>query len=218
MLFWSKVFSKNYAQHLRNTLKGNYKVTTDWTGKRCLGITLDWDCKRRQVNLSMPKYGMKVWKQFQHNLKKIHHQSFPSAKIKCKDWIWSKEVAQLDCLPIAVTQKINLPTNYIRLRGRRPPLKTPQKDAFTGDLNFSIVTFCKIMFDISSNNGPVKKFKMYADEFFWPDSWRSLRSFVSGFNSWKINVLYNWFSKLLCTKPEKNETFERRALRLVRNT
>ena len=166
MLFWSKVFSKNYAQHLRNTLKGNYKVTTDWTGKRCLGITLDWDCKRRQVNLSMPKYGMKVWKQFQHNLKKIHHQSFPSAKIKCKDWIWSKEVAQLDCLPIAVTQKINLPTNYIRLRGRRPPLKTPQKDAFTGDLNFSIVTFCKIMFDISSNNGPVKKFKMYADESF----------------------------------------------------
>ena len=72
---------KEHDQHLIDTLKKTYKVTTDWSGKRYIGITLDWDHKQRQVHLPMPKYVKKVLKQFQHMLKKRQYQPFPSARI-----------------------------------------------------------------------------------------------------------------------------------------
>ena len=79
--FGVKYVGKEHAQHLKETLRQDYAVTTDWTGKRYIGITLDWDYKRRQVHLSMPKYAKKALKQFQHILNKRQHQPFPSAKI-----------------------------------------------------------------------------------------------------------------------------------------
>ena len=54
--FGVKYVGKEHAQHLKDTLEENYTVTTEWEGKRYIGITLDWDYKRRQVHLSMPNY------------------------------------------------------------------------------------------------------------------------------------------------------------------
>jgi hypothetical protein len=79
--FGVKYVGKEHAQHLKKTLEENYTVTTEWDGTRYIGITLDWDYKRRQVHLSMPNYVKKALKQFQHTLKKKQHQPFPSAKI-----------------------------------------------------------------------------------------------------------------------------------------
>ena len=84
--FGVKYVGKEHAQYLRDTLKENYNVTTDWSGKR----SLDWDYKRRQVYLSMPKYVKKSLKQFRHMLKKRQYQPFP----KCKDQLRRKEAVR----------------------------------------------------------------------------------------------------------------------------
>ena len=59
---------KEHAIHLKNTIEENYTVTTEWDGRRYIGITLDWDYKRRQVHLSMPNYVTKYLKEFKHKL------------------------------------------------------------------------------------------------------------------------------------------------------
>ena len=63
--FGVKYVGKEHALHLKQTLTADYAVTTEWDGKRYIGITLDWDYKRRQVHLSMPGYIQKAIKQFQ---------------------------------------------------------------------------------------------------------------------------------------------------------
>ena len=73
---------EEYAIHLKETLEENYTVTTEWEGKWYIGITLDWDYKRRQVHLSMPRYVKKALKQFNHVLQKKQHQPYPSVPIK----------------------------------------------------------------------------------------------------------------------------------------
>ena len=80
--FGVKYVGEEHALHLKDTLEQNYKVTTDWTGNRYIGITLDWDYKRRQVHLSMPGYVAKALKQFQHTTtKKDQAAPYPCAKI-----------------------------------------------------------------------------------------------------------------------------------------
>ncbi len=64
--FGVKYVGKEHAMHLKKVLKLHYKLTCDWTGTRYIGITLDWDYKKRQVHLSMPNYVKKALKQFQH--------------------------------------------------------------------------------------------------------------------------------------------------------
>ena len=64
--FGVKYVGEEHALHLKKALESDYKVTTDWTGARYIGITLDWDYERRQVHLSMPNYVRKALKQFQH--------------------------------------------------------------------------------------------------------------------------------------------------------
>ena len=59
--------------HLQNAIKDNYEVKTEWDSKRYIGITLDWDYKRRQVHLSMHGYVAKALKQFQHEAKRQQH-------------------------------------------------------------------------------------------------------------------------------------------------
>ena len=77
-----KYVGEEHALHLKQTLENDYSVTTEWEGRRYIGITLNWDCKRRQVHLSMPGYVKKALKQFQHIMKKEQQQSFPSTSIK----------------------------------------------------------------------------------------------------------------------------------------
>ncbi|KAL9178273.1 hypothetical protein ACHAXT_001701 [Thalassiosira profunda] len=54
--FGVKYVGKEHAQHLKKTLEEHYKITTDWSGERYIGINLMWDYKRRRVHLSMPGY------------------------------------------------------------------------------------------------------------------------------------------------------------------
>ena len=72
--FWVKYVGQEHANHLKATLEQNYKATNDWTGNRYIGINLDWDYKRKQVHLSMPRYVAKALKQLQHSkpIKKQH--------------------------------------------------------------------------------------------------------------------------------------------------
>ena len=80
--FGVKYVGKEHALHLKSTLEDNYGVTTEWDGKRYIGITLDWDYERRQVHLSMPGYISKALKVFQHEIRTKQDQPFPSAPIQ----------------------------------------------------------------------------------------------------------------------------------------
>ena len=66
--FEVKYMGEEHSIHLKNTIEENYTVTTEWDGRRYIGITLDWDYKRRQVHLSMPNYVTKALKKFNHKL------------------------------------------------------------------------------------------------------------------------------------------------------
>ena len=80
--FGVKYVGEEHVLHLKQTLENDYSVTTEWEGKRYIGITLNWDYKQRQVHLSMPGYVKKALKQFQHVMTKEQQQPFPSAPIK----------------------------------------------------------------------------------------------------------------------------------------
>jgi hypothetical protein len=60
--FGIKYVNKEHAQHLKNTLKEHYKLTSNWTGKQYIGITLDWDYNKCHVHLFMPNYVQKALK------------------------------------------------------------------------------------------------------------------------------------------------------------
>jgi hypothetical protein len=80
--FGVKYVGKEHALHLKATLEDNYGVTTEWDGKRYIGITRNWDYERRQVNLSMPGYITKALTCFQHAARTKQHQPFPSVHIQ----------------------------------------------------------------------------------------------------------------------------------------
>jgi hypothetical protein len=77
-----KYVGKEHALYFKTTLEDHYGVTTEWDGKRYIGITLDWDYKQRQVHLSMPGYIAKALKVFQHVVCTEQHQPFPSVPIQ----------------------------------------------------------------------------------------------------------------------------------------
>ena len=80
--FGVKYEGEEHALHLKKTLEEQYEVTTDWAGKQYIGITLNWDYKKRQVHLSMPNYVQKALKQFQHVLRKRQQAPYPSIPIQ----------------------------------------------------------------------------------------------------------------------------------------
>lgn len=80
--FGVKYIGREHAEHLKSVLEQHYKVTTDWTGERYIGIHLKWDYAKRQVHLYMPGYVKKALLQFQHVLKKKQNQPFPHTPIK----------------------------------------------------------------------------------------------------------------------------------------
>ena len=51
-----KYVGEEHAQHLVDSISGHYNITTVWDGDKCIGIKLDWDNARQQVDLSMPGY------------------------------------------------------------------------------------------------------------------------------------------------------------------
>ena len=65
--FGVKYVGKEHAQHLERAIeKSGYRLKSDWTGKKYIGITLDWDYTNREVHLSMPGYNEKGLKRFGH--------------------------------------------------------------------------------------------------------------------------------------------------------
>jgi hypothetical protein len=75
--FAVKYVRKENAEHLRNTLLRSYELKTDWDGKVCSDMTLNWDYKNRTCGISMPDYVATVFRKFQNdNLK--HPQDTPS--------------------------------------------------------------------------------------------------------------------------------------------
>ena len=64
--FGVKYIGKEHVMHLIKSLKEHYEVEEDWEGHRYLGITLDWDYKKREVHLSMPDYVERALVRFNH--------------------------------------------------------------------------------------------------------------------------------------------------------
>jgi hypothetical protein len=83
--FGVKYVGREHAEHLKQTIAQHYKVTTDWTGGRYIGIKLYWDYVKRRVHLSMmPGYVAKALKQFGHSKPaKPQHSPYPQKVIKC---------------------------------------------------------------------------------------------------------------------------------------
>ena len=77
MTLGSNTKEKN-AQHPHNILAEAYEITADWTSKKYIGLTLQWDYTNWEVHLSMPGYVQRALKCFHHELTgKQQHQPHP---------------------------------------------------------------------------------------------------------------------------------------------
>jgi hypothetical protein len=76
--FGKKYIHSHDAQHLIDTLASLYEITTNWTGAKYIGLTLDWDYKVQTLDISMPGYFEKALQQFFHPLP-TRPQHFPHA-------------------------------------------------------------------------------------------------------------------------------------------
>ena len=54
--FGVKYVNKTDAEHLVNVISTYYPMTTDWSGKKYIGIDLDWNYEQREVRASMKGY------------------------------------------------------------------------------------------------------------------------------------------------------------------
>ena len=68
--FGVKYVGRKHAEHLASVIGEHYDYTTDWRGKRYLGLTIDWDYENKQVHLSMPGYIQDAVKRFNHEVPK----------------------------------------------------------------------------------------------------------------------------------------------------
>ncbi len=66
--FGMKYEGEEHTRHLMNILKEHYKIKTGWTGRKYIGLTLDWDYECREVHLSIPDYVKKAQTEFGHKM------------------------------------------------------------------------------------------------------------------------------------------------------
>ena len=64
--FSIKYFNKEDAYHLLDALRDHYKISIDWEGKHYCGLTFDWDCTNKYVDVTMPGYIAKTLERYQH--------------------------------------------------------------------------------------------------------------------------------------------------------
>ena len=64
--FGVKHVGRQHAEHLEQTLRKHYRITTDWEGALYCGITLKWDYEKGTVELSMPGHIDRALQRFQH--------------------------------------------------------------------------------------------------------------------------------------------------------
>ena len=79
--FGVKYTHQEDVEHLKAVLEQDYAVTVDWSGKRYIGITLDWDYNRGRVHLSMPNYVKKALKLFGHKIRREQHTPYQCAPV-----------------------------------------------------------------------------------------------------------------------------------------
>eukprot|EP00957_Ditylum_brightwellii_P056985 4318841-Ditylum_brightwellii.AAC.1 len=54
--FGIKFVGDEHINHLIEVLKQNYTIEIDWTGSWYCGISLDWDCNKRILEINMREY------------------------------------------------------------------------------------------------------------------------------------------------------------------
>eukprot|EP00957_Ditylum_brightwellii_P125297 9550342-Ditylum_brightwellii.AAC.1 len=54
------------TDHLINSIKEKYRVTVDWRGLKYCGISLEWNCQKEWVDISVPGYVMKSLTKLKH--------------------------------------------------------------------------------------------------------------------------------------------------------
>ena len=59
-----KYTNPTHAHHLVNTLQKYYKISIDWEGGGCCGLTLDLNYDRKYVDVSIPVYIAKALHKF----------------------------------------------------------------------------------------------------------------------------------------------------------
>jgi hypothetical protein len=64
--FGVKYVGREHAEHLMECIKQNYNISSDWKGSAHCGLTLEWDYKKRTVDLSMPGYIKAALHKYQH--------------------------------------------------------------------------------------------------------------------------------------------------------
>ena len=64
--FGVKYVGREHAEHLKSVLEEHYEVSTDWAGKKYIGLTLDWDYKGRKVHVSLKGYVERAAKELGH--------------------------------------------------------------------------------------------------------------------------------------------------------
>jgi hypothetical protein len=68
--FGIKYVGREHAQHLIDSIKTYYPISTNWDGNLYCGITFAWDYLKREVELSMPGYVTNALHKFQHKAPK----------------------------------------------------------------------------------------------------------------------------------------------------
>jgi hypothetical protein len=64
--FGVKYVGREHAEHLMACIRKKYNISSDWNGTAYCGLTLDWDYKKRTVDLSMPGYIKAALHKYQH--------------------------------------------------------------------------------------------------------------------------------------------------------
>ena len=107
--FGVKYVDKADAEHLENALKANYPMTTDWTGNKYIGITLDWNYSKREMRSSMPGYVQKALKQFNYVKSSNSRQNSPSPYVAPKFGSRQPQMTNIDTsAPMTPKQKFHL--------------------------------------------------------------------------------------------------------------
>jgi hypothetical protein len=64
--FGIKYIGRDNAEHLLDSIKNNYDISSDWTGSAYCGLKLYWDYINGTVDLSMPGYTKEALHKYQH--------------------------------------------------------------------------------------------------------------------------------------------------------
>ena len=54
--FGVKYVGKEHVLHLKQAIKNNYGVTTDWAGAQYISITIDWGYNNQSIHILIPGY------------------------------------------------------------------------------------------------------------------------------------------------------------------